>query len=128
MERVLGRFSPYLYAVLRIVAGLLFAAHGAQKVLGVFGGQQLPVLSQFWIAGAIELVGGILIAIGLLTGVAAFVCSGEMAAAYFMAHAPRGPNPVQNGGELSVIYSFLFLYVASRGAGVWGLDRGGRRG
>lgn len=127
MERVLGRFAPRFYALLRIVAGLLFACHGAQKLLGMFGGQQVPMFSQFWIAGVIELVGGILIAIGLLTSIVAFIASGEMAAAYFIAHAPKGPIPIQNGGELALLYCFLFLYIAARGAGVWGVDRGSRR-
>lgn len=127
MERVLGRFAPQFYALLRIVAGLLFACHGAQKLLGVLGGQQVPMFSQFWMAGVIELVGGILIAIGLLTSLAAFIASGEMAAAYFIAHAPQGPIPIQNGGELAVLYCFVFLYIAARGAGPWGVDRASRR-
>lgn len=127
MERVLGRFAPQFYALLRIVAGLLFACHGAQKLLGVLGGQQVPMFSQFWVAGVIELVGGILIAIGLLTSLAAFIASGEMAAAYFIAHAPQGPIPIQNGGELAVLYCFVFLYIAARGAGPWGVDRASRR-
>ena len=127
MERVLGRFAPQFYALLRIVAGLLFACHGAQKLLGVLGGQQVPMFSQFWVDGVIELVGGILIAIGLLTSLAAFIASGEMAAAYFIAHAPQGPIPIQNGGELAVLYCFVFLYIAARGAGPWGVDRASRR-
>lgn len=127
MERVLGRFAPQFYALLRIVSGLLFACHGAQKLLGMFGGQQMPMFSQLWFAGVIELVGGLLIAIGLLTSIAAFIASGEMAAAYFIAHAPKGPLPIQNAGELAVLYCFLFLYIASRGAGPWGFDRGSRR-
>ena len=128
MERVLGRFAPQFYALLRIVAGLLFASHGAQKLLGMFGGQQVPMFSQFWVAGVIELVGGLLIAIGLLTSLVAFIASGEMAAAYFIAHAPRGPIPIQNEGELAVLYCFVFLYIAARGAGPWGIDRASRRG
>src|SRR5688572_24954546 len=127
MERVLGRFAPQFYALLRIVAGLLFACHGAQKLLGVLGGQQVPMFSQFWVAGVIELVGGILIAIGLLTSIAAFIASGEMAAAYFITHAEQGPIPIQNGGELAVLYCFVFLYMAARGAGPWGVDRASRR-
>ena len=123
MERVLGRSSPYLYAALRIVAGLLFACHGAQKLLGMFGGQQVPLMTMFGLAGVIELVGGILIAIGLFTSVVAFIASGEMAAAYFMAHAPRGNVPIQNGGELAVLYCFLFLYIAARGTVALGLRR-----
>jgi putative oxidoreductase len=127
MERVLGRFSPQIYAVLRIVAGLLFACHGAQKLFGVLGGQQMTLMSQFGLAGVVEFGGGLLIAAGFLTSIAAFIASGEMAAAYFQAHAPRGAVPIQNGGELAVLYCFLFLFIASRGAGMWGVDRGGRR-
>jgi putative oxidoreductase len=123
MERVLGRFAPQLYAIMRIVAGLLFACHGAQKLFGVLGGQQVPLASQFGLAGVIELVGGVMIAIGFLTGTVAFIASGEMAFAYFTAHMPRGGLPIQNGGELSVLYCFVFLYIAARGAGIWGVDK-----
>jgi putative oxidoreductase len=123
MERVLGRFSPQLYALMRIVVGLLFACHGAQKLFGVLGGQHVPLHSMFGLAGIIEFVGGLMIAIGLLTGTVAFIASGEMAFAYFTAHFPRGPVPIQNGGELAVLYCFVFLYIASRGAGIWGVDK-----
>lgn len=127
MERLLGRFAPQTYALMRIVVGLLFACHGAQKLFGVLGGQQAPYLSQFGLGGIIELVGGIMIAVGFLTGTAAFVASGEMAYAYFTAHAPRSPWPIRNGGELAVLYCFVFLYIACRGAGMWGVDKGGGR-
>ena len=127
MERVLGRFSPQLYALMRIAVGLLFAFHGAQKLFGILGGQQMPLASQMGLAGVIELFGGLLVAIGFLTGTAAFVASGEMAAAYFQAHFPRGTVPLRNGGELAVLYCFVFLYIASRGAVVWGLDRASKR-
>jgi putative oxidoreductase len=123
MERVLGRFSPYIYGALRIVAGILFALHGAQKLLGMFGGRQVPLMTQLGLAGGIELVCGLLIAAGLFTSVAAFLASGEMAGVYFIAHAPRGSIPLQNGGELAVLYCFLFLYVASRGTVALGLRR-----
>jgi putative oxidoreductase len=123
MERILGRFAPQFYALMRIVAGLLFACHGAQKLFGVLGGNQVPIASMLGLAGVIELVGGLMIAVGLLTGYAAFIASGEMAAAYFMAHAPRGPWPITNGGELAVLYCFVFLYIAAHGAGLWGVDR-----
>src|SRR5262245_42857901 len=115
MERVLGRFSPQIYALFRIVAGLLFACHGAHELVGLFGGHQVPLFTQFWAAGVIELGGGLMIAAGLFTGFAAFIASGEMAWAYFQGHAPRGRVPIQNGGELAVLYSFAFLYIASRG-------------
>jgi putative oxidoreductase len=127
MERILGRFSPQCYALLRIVAGLLFACHGAQKLFGVLGGQQVPLASQFGLAGVIELVGGLMIAVGFLTGFVAFVASGEMAAAYYKAHLPRGLWPIQNGGELAVLYCFLYLYISTRGSGIWGLDKGGSK-
>jgi putative oxidoreductase len=123
------RYAPQVYALFRIVAGFLFMFHGLQKVLGMFGGMQgstAPMMSMPWFAGVIELVGGLLIAIGLLTRVAAFICSGEMAAAYFMVHQPRGAWPIQNGGELAALYCFAFLYIAARGAGIWSVD--GSRG
>ena len=122
LKAPLSRLSEPVYAGFRIVFGALFAFHGAQKLLGMFGGQMQPVGSQAWIAGAIELVCGILIAIGLLAGVAAFLASGEMAAAYFIAHAPRGTWPIQNQGELAVLYCFAFLYIAARGAGMLSVD------
>jgi putative oxidoreductase len=128
MERFLGAYSSYIYAVMRIVAGLLFACHGAQKLFGLLGGvdrqgASAPLLSLFGLAGIIEFVGGLLIMVGLMTGYAAFIASGEMASAYFMAHFPRGFWPIQNGGEMAVLNCFVFLYIASRGAGVWSIDR-----
>jgi putative oxidoreductase len=123
MERVLGRFAPQLYAIMRIAVGLLFACHGAQKLFGVLGGQQVTLASQSGLAGVIELVGGVMIAIGFLTGTVAFIASGEMAFAYFTTHMPRGGMPIQNGGELSVLYCVVFLYIAARGAGIWGVDK-----
>ena len=122
MQKVLGRFAPYFYAALRIVAGLAFAQHGAQKLFGVLGGQALPLATQRGLAGIIEFVGGIMISIGLFTSPVAFLASGEMAWAYFQAHAPRGWWPIQNGGELAVLFCFVFLCIAARGAGVWSID------
>jgi putative oxidoreductase len=132
MEKVLGRYSEQVYALLRIIVGLLFFAHGAQKLLGWFGGPQGPVPPLvLYVAGGIELVGGLLIAIGCFTSIAAFLSSGLMAAAYFMAHhSADAPLPIQNRGELAVIYSWLFLYMATRGSGIWSVDAamsGGRR-
>jgi putative oxidoreductase len=112
------------YFMLRVVSGLLFACHGAQKMLGVLGGQQPPMGSLPWFAGIIELVGGVLIAIGAYTSPIAFLASGEMAVAYFKAHAPRGFWPIQNGGELAALYCFLFLYISTRGTGKWGVTKG----
>ena len=124
MQRFLGRYAEIAYAALRIVAGLLFAVHGAQKVFGVLGGPKLPLNSLFGLGGLIELVGGLLIALGLFTSWAAFVASGEMAVAYFMVHAKGGFWPILNKGELAVVYCFLFLYIACRGAGRYGVGRG----
>lgn len=128
MEKALASFAPYAYALLRIVAGLLFVCHGGQKIFGWFGGPQVPPGSLFGIAGIIELVLGALIAIGLVTSVAAFIASGEMAAAYFLGHFPKSFWPLENGGEPAVLFCFLFLYIATRGAGIWSVDeaRGGR--
>jgi putative oxidoreductase len=120
---VLGRFSGMFYALMRLVVGLLFASHGAQKLFGVLGGHQMPLLSQMGLAGVIEFVGGLLIACGLLTGIAAFIAAGEMAWAYFQAHAPGGFWPILNRGEQAVTYCFVFLYIASMGGGRYSLDR-----
>ena len=123
MERILGKYAPYFFALLRIVAGLMFAMHGTQKLFGWPGdGTPMPLASMMGLAGVIELVGGLLITFGLFTGVAAFICSGLMAAAFFMAHFPKGPLPIINQGELAVLYCFLFLYIAAHGAGIWSLD------
>ena len=107
--------APYLYALMRIVFGVLFACHGAQKLFGLLGGTPVALVSLRGLAGLIELVGGLLIAVGFLTGYAAFIASGEMAMAYFMAHAPRGFWPIQNREELALLYCFSFLYIATRG-------------
>jgi putative oxidoreductase len=123
MERVLGRFAPQLYALMRIAVGLLYACHGAQKLFGLLGGPQMPLMSKFGIAGIIEFFGGLMIALGFLTGTAAFIASAEMAYAYFTVHLPKGNVPIQNGGELAALYCFVFLYIAARGAGVWGIDK-----
>jgi putative oxidoreductase len=128
MERYLGRFSEPIYAIMRIVVGLTFAMHGLQKMFGVLGGQKMPVSSFPGFGGVIELVAGLLIAIGLLAGWAAFVASGEMAVAYFMVHFPQSFWPIVNKGELAVVYCFVFLYIASRGAGIWSVDGSVRRG
>lgn len=116
------RFVPHAFAILRIVAGVMFAIHGSQKLLGwpPGGPPQLPPLLR--LGGVIELAGGLLIAIGLFTRVAAFFGAGEMAVAYFMVHAPHGFLPLQNKGELAVVYCFLWLFVAVHGAGAWSVD------
>ena len=123
MQQFLGKYSSCLYATVRVIAGLMFAMHGSQKLFAWPGGNAaVPLASQMGVAGVIELVGGLLIAFGFLTSYAAFIASGEMAAAYFKAHAPQGALPLLNRGELAVLYCFLFLYIASQGAGGWSVD------
>jgi len=123
MNKFLGKFGDEIYALLRIVAGYLFACHGAQKLFGALGGEQQALASMAGLAGIIELVGGLLILLGLFTSWAAFLASGEMAVGYFMVHASQGHflTPINNNGELAVVYCFLFLYVAARGAGKWSI-------
>jgi putative oxidoreductase len=118
--------QPYAYTLLRIVAGLLFMFHGLQK-FGLVGGQAVDLGSRLGLAAIIELVGGVFIAVGFLTVPTAFVASGEMAFAYFLAHQPRGTWPIQNGGELAALFCFLFLFIATFGAGRFAVDAATRR-
>ncbi|MEJ7625053.1 MAG: DoxX family protein [Pyrinomonadaceae bacterium] len=126
MDRFLGRYSIYVYAILRIVSGFVFMLHGAQKFFGYppapagGGGGALDALMT--LGAGIELVGGLLIMIGLFASIAAFISSGMMAVAYFMAHQPQGMWPPTNGGDAAVLYCFIFLYIAARGSGVWSVD------
>lgn len=119
--RFLARYTDIIYALFRIIFGLLFASHGAQKILGMFGGQKADVPLMI-VGGWIELVGGLLIALGLFTSIAAFIASGMMAVAYFMAHASGGFWPLVNQGETAVLYCFAFLYMAARGSGPLSID------
>lgn len=119
----LNPLSNYAYAALRVVAGFLFACHGVQKLFGALGGNQVELASMLGMAGIIELVGGGLIAVGLFTPIVAFIASGQMAVAYFMAHAPRALWPIMNGGELAALYCFLFLFLSTRDSGPLSLDR-----
>jgi putative oxidoreductase len=126
--RFLERYTGVIYALFRIIFGLLFASHGAQKIFGMFGGQKVTTPPLIVVGGWLELILGLLIAIGLFTGVAAFLASGEMAVAYFMAHAPNGFWPLVNKGETAVLYCFAFLYMAARGSGILSVDQArGRR-
>lgn len=118
----LTSFRGPALSAMRIVVGLNFMAHGLQKVLGLLGGQPVPHLSLAGIAGYLELIGGVLVMIGLFTRPAAFILCGEMAVAYFKQHAPHGLWPVVNHGELAVLYCFVFLYLVFSGAGPWSLD------
>jgi putative oxidoreductase len=121
MEKLLGRCSDWFYAFLRIVAGFLFACHGAQKLFGALGGQIQLENPKLLAAGIIEFGGGLLIALGLWAGYAAFSASGQMAVAYFTVHAPGSSWPIENKGELAVLYCFVFLYIASRGSRIFSI-------
>jgi putative oxidoreductase len=122
--------SPYqsiLLSIMRIGVGLLFMQHGAQKLLGWFGGVDgqggtVELMTQFGLAGVLELVGGALIVVGLLTRLVAFLLSGEMLVAFLQAHMPQGGVPLENGGELALLYSAIFLYLAAAGPGRLSLD------
>jgi len=126
---MLLRFRPYALSLLRIFAAYTFLLHGTQKVFGWFGGlpATLPpnVLIMLRAAGWIETIGGVLIFLGLFTAPVAFILCGEMAFAYFIGHASRGPAllPLVNGGEPAVLYCFIYLYLATGGGGAWSLDR-----
>jgi putative oxidoreductase len=125
VEKVLAGYAPQIYALLRVVVALLFLCHGLQKIFGLFGGVNgaaVPLGSLMGAAGIIEIIGGVLIALGLFTGITAFILSGEMAAAYFMGHSPNSFWPIENQGEVAVLYCFIFLYMATQGAGIWSLD------
>ena len=121
MHKLIAKAEPWAYLAMRIVVGLLFAFHGAQK-FGLFGGRRVPRASQFGAAAIIELIGGLLVAAGVAVTPVAFICSGEMAFAYFQGHASKGFWPAQNGGELAALYCFVFLYIAAAGSGPWSLD------
>jgi putative oxidoreductase len=118
-----ARISPYVLSITRIVIAILFMQHGGQKLFDYPpGGHKVVLESLLGVAGILELVGGALVFLGLLTRPVAFILSGEMAVAYFKAHAPGGFWPVQNHGELAVIYCFVFLYFATAGAGPLSVD------
>lgn len=123
MLSFMRRFDGEAYALLRIVSGLLFLWHGTQKLFG-FPKQASPEAPAFvlYVAGPIELVGGLLVCVGLFTRPAAFLCSGLMASAYWMAHGTKHLFPLLNGGELAALYCFVFLAIAGRGPGMWSLD------
>lgn len=117
------QLAPYLLSLLRAVAGFTFLLHGVQKMLGLLGGNPVERFSLLWVAGLLELFGGLLICGGLFTRPIAFLLAGQMAVAYFRSHAPRGFWPVVNGGELAVLYCFVFLYISVAGPGPLSLDR-----
>lgn len=123
----LEKYTDHAYALLRIIAGLMFAFHGVQKLFGVLTDFHPAIGSQLWFGGILELVGGAAILLGFRTRVAAFLCSGMMAVAYFQFHwkLQFGPNffPAVNQGELAVLYCFVFLFIACRGGRKWSLEQ-----
>ena len=118
-----AHYAPYVLSIVRIVAALLFFEHGLSRLLGFPSPLPTPALfSLYWFAGAIELAGGALLALGLFTRLAAFIMSGEMAFAYFLSHAPHDFFPILNRGDGAILYCFIFFYIAFAGAGPWSLD------
>jgi putative oxidoreductase len=124
--KLLEKYERHAYALMRIVSGFMFSFHGFQKVLGVLTEFQPPFGTQLWIGGVIELVGGLAIMLGIGTRWVAFICSGEMAVAYFQYHwkFQLGPQffPTVNKGELAALYCFVFLLIATKGGGMWSVD------
>ena len=123
-------WAPYLLSVLRIIAAFSFMTHGTQKLFATPVAQPrdpAAVLSLAGVAGALEVFGGLLLLLGIFTRPVAFVLSGEMAAAYFLRHAPRGFFPVLNGGEPAMLFCFIWLYLAAAGSGPWSIDARWRR-
>lgn len=119
----MDRYQTAAHALLRIIAGLAFTQHGAQKILGLLTDQApVELFTIRWVAGMLEIIGGPLIALGLLTRPVAFLLAGEMAVAYFWRHLPRDFWPIANGGEPAVLFCFIFLFYAASGAGSWSLD------
>lgn len=117
-----GGFNEFTLNALRVVAGLLFMQHGAQKLFGLLDGTQVELMSQRGLAGILEFFGGLLIVFGLLTRPTAFLLSGQMAVAYFQVHLPRGFWPILNGGELAAFYSFTWLFFFANGPGAYSVD------
>ncbi|MEJ0018006.1 MAG: DoxX family protein [Acetobacteraceae bacterium] len=121
-------WQPRALSVLRLMTGLLFLEHGTAKLLGFPPGTARPAMfGLLWVSGVIELVAGGLVTVGLYTRIAAFIASGEMAVAYFQAHAPQNFYPLLNRGDAAILYCFVFLYLVVAGGGSWSLDRIVRR-
>ncbi|UCD23384.1 MAG: DoxX family protein [Gemmatimonadota bacterium] len=120
---LLKQYQAEIHGLVRIVVGFLFMTHGGQKLFGWFGAESsAQLMSEFGLAGVLEFFGGLMIMLGWLTGPVAFVLAGQMAVAYFWKHVPRGFWPWQNGGELAVLYSWVFLFFATLGSGSFSID------
>ncbi len=131
IHSICTKSTPHLLSLMRIIVAFLFMQHGGQKLFNfpqAMSGPPLELFSMIGLAGILELLGGALLLLGLFTRPVAFVLSGMMAFAYFIAHAPKGFWPVVNQGELAVLYCFVFLYLAAAGGGAWSLDRLWRKG
>ncbi len=122
MQSLFRKFTEPSYALMRIAFGGLFAFHGAQKLFGAFGGSQADSVVM-WIAGAVEFVGGLAIAVGLFASPAALLACGQMFIGYLWKHQPNALLPIQNRGELALLYAFAFLFILCRGAGIWSVDK-----
>ncbi|MDX9740148.1 MAG: DoxX family protein [Gammaproteobacteria bacterium] len=123
MHTMCSKAAPYLLSILRIITAFLFMAHGTQKLFSFPAAFPMELNTLLWVAGVLEVFGGLLVLIGLFTRPVAFVLSGQMAVAYFMAHAGQNFWPLLNGGEAAVLYCFVFLYIASAGPGPLSADR-----
>ena len=123
LDKLLAGRDPQAYALLRIVAGFLFIFHGSQKLFDFPLEFPYPMSPLMQAAGLIEVIGGAMIMLGLLSRPVAFICSGTMAVAYWMAHGMRDLFPILNGGELSALYCFIFLFIACNGSGIWSADQ-----
>ena len=124
MFTVIGRFSAQVFAIMRFMVGMLYAWHGTAILWGwpKMQGMGGPKPTFIVVGGVIEVATGLLVAVGFLTGLAAFLASGTMAVAFFTFHFPHGWNPLENQGELSVVYCFVFLFIAAHGGGIWSID------
>jgi putative oxidoreductase len=128
MKPFMSGYNAYCYALMRIIVGFLFLWHGAQKLFGIpvpIPGQVPPFIT--YIAGPIELFGGVLVMIGLFTRWSAFLASGLMAFAYWMGHGTKALLPIQNSGELAALYCFVFLFISTQGGGIWSVDSARKR-